>query len=150
MFKINWALKVHMFKKNWTLKVHMFKINWTLKVYLFKINWALKVHMFKINWALKGHMFKINWALKGHMFKIQKLMRFQRRLYRICTACFLVLPCIWFTATVNCFYAKSLNKPFKYFIQCKILKLDLESSYFESFLSSLQSHPLWVTLYLIA
>ena len=55
-----------------------------------------------------------------------------------------MIPC-------NCklisFFSKSYNKLSKDFIQSLRLNLTLGLSYLQSFRSSLQSHPLWVTLY---
>ena len=45
------------------------------------------------------------------------------------------------------FFAKSFNKPLKYYILGRRHNLNLESSYFKMCLSSLQSHPMRVTLY---
>ena len=73
-------------------------------------------------------------------------IRLQRRLYGIYTVCFLIfmIPC-------NCklvfFFAKSSFKSLDYYIQGRILNLSLESTNIKSVCSSLQSHPLWITLY---
>ena len=50
-----------------------------------------------------------------------------------------------FKLFILCF--KSLIKPFIDYIQDRRLNLNLGSSYLRSFKSSIQSHPLWVTLY---
>ena len=55
-----------------------------------------------------------------------------------------IIPC---NKVAVLFFAKSFNKPLKYYILGSSLNLNLESSYFKSFRSSLQSHPMWVTLY---
>ena len=70
----------------------------------------------------------------------------QRRLYGINTACFLI-----FRISCNykciCFYAQSLERPYMH-IHGRILYLTLEMLYLKSCRSSLQSHPLWVTMYM--
>ena len=84
-------------------------------------------------------------TLKGLQGNPQR-MRLQRRLYGIYTVCFLIfmIPC-------NCklvfFFAKSSFKSLDYYIQGRILNLSLESTNIKSVCSSLQSHPLWITLY---
>ena len=52
-------------------------------------------------------------------------------------------------ATVNLFFffAESLYKSLDYYISGQIRNLTLGSLHFQSFQSSFQSHPLWVTLY---
>ena len=80
------------------------------------------------------------------MFLIQgypQRMRLQRRLYGICLVPFLTyrVPC---RPELLYFCAYSFRKPSKYSIECRNSKSSLKSSYFYSFGSSLQSHPLWV------
>ena len=74
-----------------------------------------------------------------------QMMRLQRRLYGIYTVYFPI-----FIISCNCklisFFAKFLKKPSK----GKQLILTLKSSCFNSYKSSLQSHPLRVTLYMFA
>ena len=74
----------------------------------------------------------------------QKKVSLQRQLCKMS-----VLLYLWFPATIELFlFVWSLNKPWKYYIQGRRLNLTWKSSNFMSFKSSLQSHPLWVTLYM--
>ena len=70
-------------------------------------------------------------------------MRLPRRLYEIYSFCYLT-----FMIHYHSFFGSSLNKTFKYCVQGRIWNLTWRSSYLKSCRSSLQSHPLWVTLYM--
>ena len=54
----------------------------------------------------------------------------------------------WFFAFRNFFFVKSLNKPVKDHIQCRRNNLNLGSSNFKIFKSSLHFYPLWLNLYI--
>ena len=73
-------------------------------------------------------------------------MRLQRRLYGIYLFRFLAfrVPC---RSKLACFCALSFCTPSKYTFTCRNQKSSFKLSYFYSFGSSLQSHPLWETLY---
>ena len=60
---------------------------------------------------------------------------------------FIYLNFYIFGCKVVSFFVKSLNKPLNPYILGKLINLNLESSYFKMCLSSLQSHPMRVTLY---
>ena len=88
------------------------------------------------------HVYKI-----GRQTDIQgfpQRMRFQRRLYGICTVSFLVFT---FPATKNFFliFAKPLNNTFQGHTSGRRPYSNFESLYFKSFKSSLLSHPIWIT-----
>ena len=72
-------------------------------------------------------------------------IRRQRRLCGIYTV-YLIIHMIPCNHKLVFSFAKSLNKPFQDHIQGWRHILNLESSYFRGFKSSLQFHPLWVTL----
>ena len=57
-----------------------------------------------------------------------------------------LFPYIYNSLQLITLFDKSLNKPFKAFLQDRRFNSTKKSSYFES--SSLQSNPVWVTLYL--
>ena len=72
-------------------------------------------------------------------------IRLQRRLYGIYNVCFKLFIII-FHCTLLSFFVKSLNKPFKVFMQDSRFNINLGSLYLKSFKSSLQSYPLRVSL----
>ena len=69
----------------------------------------------------------------------------QRRLYGIYNVIFNLFMII-FQCKLLFFFVKSLKKPFKVYIQDSRFNINLGSSYLKSFKSSLQSHPLRVSL----
>ena len=73
-------------------------------------------------------------------------MRFQRRLYGICSVRFLAFRVHCRTKLVY-FCAQSFSKLSKYLILCRNQLSSFKSSYFQSFGSSLQSHAMLVTLF---
>ena len=72
-------------------------------------------------------------------------MRLQRQLYGFYTVIFLIVLVPWNCKLVS-FFAKSLNKPVKDFIQGRRPKLTLKLPYLKYVKSSLRSHPLGETL----
>jgi len=62
----------------------------------------------------------------------------------ICSRAFMVklVGQNWLVSVFN-----HLVQPQKYLIECRNQQSSCKSSFFKSFVSSLQSHPLWITLY---
>ena len=89
-------------------------------------------------------LFHIVYLITGLPIKDETSETTLRNIFSLCFLIFMILC----NCKLVCFCTKSFNKPLdNYIYKGRILIINLRILTFQSFLSSLQSHPLWVTLY---
>ena len=91
------------------------------------------------NWVLATYS-DLLMNVQGYPQRIR--LQTSERLYSVCILKF-ITPCNF---KLSCFFAKTSNKPSKDYLQSRRLISTMGLSYLNSFRSSLQSHPLWVSL----
>ncbi len=110
--------------------------------------WKVKTHISSFNYKTS---YKSSQSINGldNFWKHAELPTKDETSDTVVRNLFIFSPFSWFRASYRpklaCFYAYSFCKPSKYSIESRNQKANFKLSYFGS---SLQSHPLWVTLYM--